>query len=216
MKWLCILFVFVLSALAQPPVPARIPPTNPMQEAIAKQRAAAAVQRESVRKQFEMAEQWRAATPPTLDPPAMEAAPADCDPIAETELAPMIDTAAKGHELQPKLLRAVMEKESAFRPCAVSPKGAQGLMQLMPDTAGQFGVSDAFDPKQNIEAGATFLKQLLDKYKGDIGMALGAYNAGSSTVDQAGGIPNIAETRDYVDAILKKIALPPAEPRPVH
>lgn len=145
----------------------------------------------------------------------MEAAPADCDPIAETELAPMIDTAAKGHELQPKLLRAVMEKESAFRPCAVSPKGAQGLMQLMPDTAGQFGVSDAFDPKQNIEAGATFLKQLLDKYKGDIGMALGAYNAGSSTVDQAGGIPNIAETRDYVDAILKKIALPPAEPRPV-
>jgi soluble lytic murein transglycosylase-like protein len=186
-----------------------------MQEAIAKQRAAAAVQRESVRKQFEMAEQWRAATPPTLDPPAMEAAPADCDPIAETELAPMIDTAAKGHELQPKLLRAVMEKESAFRPCAVSPKGAQGLMQLMPDTAGQFGVSDVFDPKQNIEAGATFLKQLLDKYKGDIGMALGAYNAGSSTVDQAGGIPNIAETRDYVDAILKKIALPPAEPRPV-
>jgi soluble lytic murein transglycosylase-like protein len=85
-------------------------------------------------------------------------------------------------------------------------------MQLLPATAVQFGVSDAFDPKQNVQAGATFLKQLLDKYKGDIGMALGAYNAGSSTVDQAGGIPNIPETRDYVDAILKKIA----EPRPVH
>ena len=141
----------------------------------------------------------------------MEVAPADCDPIAETELAPMIDAAAKGHELQPRLLRAVMERESGFHPCAVSPKGAQGLMQLMPDTAGQFGVSDAFDPKQNIEAGATFLKQLLDKYKGDTAMALGAYNAGPSTVDQAGGIPNIPETRDYVDAILKKIA----EPRPV-
>lgn len=182
-----------------------------MQEAVSKQRAAAAVQRQSVRKQFEMAEQWRAATPPALDPPDIEVAPADCDPIAETELAPMIDTAAKGHELQPKLLRAVMERESGFHPCAVSPKGAQGLMQLMPDTAGQFGVSDAFDPKQNIDAGATFLKQLLDKYKGDIGMALGAYNAGPSTVDQAGGIPNIPETRDYVDAILKKIA----EPRPV-
>jgi soluble lytic murein transglycosylase-like protein len=216
MKWLFVLFLFLSSALAQPArTPSTTPPTNPMQEAIAKQRAAAAVQRESVRKQFEMAEQWRRATPPALDPPAMEAAPADCDPIAEAELAPMIDTAAKGHEIQPKLLRAVMEKESAFRPCAVSPKGAQGLMQLMPDTAGQFGVSDAFDPKQNIEAGATFLKQLLDKYKGDIGMALGAYNAGPSTVDQAGGIPNIPETRDYVDAILKKIALPPAEPRPV-
>jgi soluble lytic murein transglycosylase-like protein len=213
MKWVFILFLS--SALAQPPAPAR----SPMQEAVSKQRAAAAVQRESVRKQFEMAEQWRAATPPALDPPAMppatEDAPADCDPIPETELTPMIDTAAKGHEIQPKLLRAVMERESGFHPCAVSPKGAQGLMQLMPDTAGQFGVSDAFDPKQNIEAGATFLKQLLDKYKGDIGMALGAYNAGPSTVDQAGGIPNIPETRDYVDAILKKIALPPAEPRPV-
>src|SRR5450432_3316547 len=216
MKWLCILFVFVLSALAQPPVPARIPPTNPMQEAIAKQRAAAAVQRESVRKQFEMAEQWRAATPPALDPPAMEAAPADCDPIAEAELAPMIDTAAKGHEIQPKLLRAVMEQESGLRPCAVSPKGAQGLMQLMPDTAGQLGVEDPFDPKQNIEGGARFLKQLLDKYKGDLPLALGAYNAGPSTVDQTGKVPDIPETRDYVAAILKKmLAAPPSEPKPV-
>jgi soluble lytic murein transglycosylase-like protein len=216
MKLSFILSLFLSSALAQPPAPpARNPPINLMQEAIGKQRAAAAVQRESVRKQFAMAEQWRAATPPALGPPAMEVAPAGCDPIADTELAPMIDTAARGHELQPQLLRAVMERESGFHPCAVSPKGAQGLMQLMPGTAGQFGVGDAFDPKQNIEAGATFLKQLLDKYKGDIGMALGAYNAGPSTVDQAGGIPNIPETRDYVDAILKKLALPPAEPQPV-
>jgi soluble lytic murein transglycosylase-like protein len=214
-----ILFVILSGALAQPPTaPARTsptPPINPMQDAIGKQRAAAAVQRQAVQIQIEMAAQWRAATPPALEPADVEGAPADCDPIAEIELAPMIDTAAQGHQLQPKLLRAVMERESGFHACAVSPKGAKGLMQLMPDTAGQFGVSDAFDPKQNIEAGATFLKQLLDKYKGNIGMALGAYNAGPSTVDQAGGIPNIPETRDYVDAILKKMALPPAEPRPV-
>jgi soluble lytic murein transglycosylase-like protein len=204
-----LIFILLLSsALAQAQTPARTPPVNPMQEAIAKQRAAAAMQRESVRKQFEMAEQWRAATPPALDPPATEAASPDCDPIAETELTPLIETSAKGHAIQAKLLRAVMEQESGFRACAVSPKGAKGLMQLMPDTAGQFGVSDVFDPKQNIEGGATFLKQLLDKYKGDIALALGAYNAGPSTVDQAGGIPNIPETRGYVEAIMKKIEHP--------
>lgn len=207
-----LVLILLSGALAYAQTPARTspitPPINPMQENIAKQRAAAAVQREAVRKQFEMAEQWRAATPPALDPPAAEAAPPDCDPIAEIELTPMIETAAKGHAIQPKLLRAVMEQESGFHACAVSPKGAKGLMQLMPDTAGQFGVSDVFDPKQNIEGGATFLKQLLDKYKGDIGLALGAYNAGPSTVDQAGGIPNIPETRDYVDAILKKMGHP--------
>jgi hypothetical protein len=108
MKWFFILFLSLPGALAQPPTP---PARNSMQEAIARQRAAAAVQREAVRKQFEMAEQWRAATPPALDPPATDVAPTDCEPIADVELAPMIDTAAKGHELQPKLLRAVMERE---------------------------------------------------------------------------------------------------------
>src|SRR5439155_15858807 len=149
-----------------------------MHKAIAKQLDAAAVQRESVRKQMAMATplhgaaQWRAP-----EPSATEVAAPNCDPIAEVELAPMIDSAAKAHAIQPKLLRAVMEQESGFRPCAMSPKGAQGLMQLMPDTAGQFGVRDPFDPQQNMEAGATFLKQLLDKYKGDLSLAVGAYNA---------------------------------------
>jgi soluble lytic murein transglycosylase-like protein len=76
----------------------------------------------------------------------------------------------------------------------------------MPDTAEQLAVHDVFDPKENIEAGAKYLKQLLDKYKGDLKLALGAYNAGPTTVDQAGGIPDIPETRDYVDSILKKLA----------
>lgn len=212
MKWFWMLLAS--GALAQTPSPppaavspaAASPSRNPMQDAIAKQRAAAAVQREAVRKQAEMAMQWRA-----FEPPAVEAAPADCSPIPEVELTPIIETAARTQQIQPKLLRAVIEQESAFRPCAVSPKGAKGLMQLMPDTAGQLGVEDPFDPRQNVEAGARFLKQLLEKYKGDLSLSLGAYNAGSSVVDQAAGVPKIAETQDYVNSIMKKIA----EPRPV-
>jgi soluble lytic murein transglycosylase-like protein len=238
MKWLC--FLLVTAALArtvaqtpsppaaQTPVqtPAQTavqtpaqPARNPFQEAMEKQRAASAVQRDAVRKQAEMAAQWRApatALTEATEAPLTETPEAECRPIAEVELTPMIDAAAQTHSVEPKLLRAVMERESGFRPCAVSPKGAQGLMQLMPDTAGQLGVEDAFDPKQNIDGGAKFLKQLLDKYKGDLPLALGAYNAGPSTVDQAGKVPDIPETRDYVAAILKKLAAsPPSEPKPI-
>jgi soluble lytic murein transglycosylase-like protein len=78
-------------------------------------------------------------------------------------------------------------------------------MQLMPATIEQFNVADAFDPVQNIEAGATYLRQLLDKYKGDLKLALGAYNAGTAAVDKSGAIPEIQETQDYVEAILKKV-----------
>ena len=83
--------------------------------------------------------------------------------------------------------------------------GARGLMQIMPDTAGDLNLKDVFDPKENIAAGSKYLKQLLDKYKGDNKLALAAYNAGSAAVDAANGVPDIQETRDYVDAILKKI-----------
>jgi soluble lytic murein transglycosylase-like protein len=102
-------------------------------------------------------------------------------------------------------------QESAFRPCAVSAKGAEGLMQLMPETAAELGVADPFDPRQNLDGGARFLKQLLDKYKGDLPQALGAYNAGPKTVDESGGVPDLQETREYVDAILAKAGLKPAE-----
>jgi soluble lytic murein transglycosylase-like protein len=132
-----------------------------------------------------------------------------CDAIADSAVSPLIDTAAKAQGLDNKLVRAVIEQESAYRPCAVSSKGAQGLMQLMPDTAGLLGVQDPFDPKENIDAGTKYLKQLLDKYKGDVAQALGAYNAGPGTVDQAGGVPEIPETKSYVDAILKKLGIAP-------
>jgi soluble lytic murein transglycosylase-like protein len=133
------------------------------------------------------------------------AAVADCDPIGDTIVAPIIESAAKARDIKPALLRAVMEQESAMRPCAVSAKGAQGLMQLMPDTCDQLGVKDPFDVKENVEAGAKYLKSLMDLFKGDLRQALGAYNAGPAAATQAGGVPDIPETRNYVDSIMKKL-----------
>ncbi len=180
-----------------------------------KQRAAAATQRESIRKQAEnlgvsLASTVMAAPPDPVavkDPAAVKpASDTGCDALEAEVITPIIDAAAKAQTLAPKLIRAVIEQESAYRPCAQSVKGAKGLMQLMPDTAQQLGVEDPFDPQQNVLAGAKYLKQLLDKYGGNLTQALGAYNAGPATVDQAGGLPNIRETQDYVKAIMQKMS----------
>ncbi len=178
-----------------------------MKAAADKQRAAIAAQREAVQKQAAAAGVW---LPPWAAPTGLAEPP--CEPIADPAVAPIIEGAAKAHNLQPTLIRAVIEQESGFHPCAVSPTGAEGLMQLMPDTAEELGVNDPFDAGQNIEAGAKYLKDLIDKYKGDLAQALGAYNAGPGTADQAGGIPEIPETRDYVNAILKKLDIKPIPP----
>jgi soluble lytic murein transglycosylase-like protein len=181
-----------------------------MKASVAKQLAAIAAQREAVRKQAGAAGSWLS---PWASAPLMQP---ECDPIADPVVAPLIEGAAKAHDIEPKLIRAVIEQESGFRPCAISARGAEGLMQLMPDTAEQLGVADPFDPSQNIEAGAKFLKELIDKYQGDVAQALGAYNAGPGAADKAGGIPEIPETRDYIDAILKKLDIkpPPVIPPP--
>jgi soluble lytic murein transglycosylase-like protein len=131
---------------------------------------------------------------------------AACDPLAAESLNPLVDDAAKREGVGSELVHAVIDRESGARPCAVSPKGAQGLMQLMPSVASDFGVQDPFDPKQNVSAGTRLLKQLLTKYNGDVGLALGAYNAGSGRVDREGGIPDIPETINYVSDILAKVA----------
>ena len=128
-----------------------------------------------------------------------------CDPVPEDQVAPLIDQAAKAQQLPSKLISAVIAQESGYRPCAVSEKGAEGLMQLMPATAEQLRVEDPFDPKANIAAGAAFLRQLLEKYKGDLAQALAAYNAGPETVEKANGVPDIPETKSYVAAILEKV-----------
>jgi len=205
---------------AEPPAltPA-LSPAEAMRASIEKQRAAVEKQREAVRKQAESAGAWLKPGDPPPPVGSEPAAPqADCEPLPDAVVAPLIETTAKSQEVQPELLRAVMERESGYRPCAVSSKGAQGLMQLMPETALELGVSDPFDAKESISGGAKFLKQLMDKYKGDLSKALGAYNAGPAAVDQADGIPDIQETKDYVDAILKKLgvarAVPPNDPAP--
>jgi soluble lytic murein transglycosylase-like protein len=125
----------------------------------------------------------------------------DCDPLPESAVDALVKQSSKSQEIDEDLLRGVIKQESAFHPCAVSPKGAMGLMQLMPATATQLGVPNPFDPAENVEAGATLLKQLLQRYGGDLNLALGAYNAGTAKVDAAAGVPKIPETEDYVKRI---------------
>jgi soluble lytic murein transglycosylase-like protein len=109
---------------------------------------------------------------------------------------------AARHGVAADLVEGVIRAESAFNPRAVSNKGAQGLMQLMPRTASSLGVRDVFDPRENIDGGVRHLRYLLDKYPGNVSLALAAYNAGEKAVDQYGGIPPYAETQQYVQKIL--------------
>jgi soluble lytic murein transglycosylase-like protein len=137
--------------------------------------------------------------------PALGAA---CDPMPEEELAPLIQQAARQEGLEESLLRAVAEQESGLRACAVSPRGAMGLMQLMPATAQELGVQDPFDPRENLLSGARFLKQLLTRFGGDAALALGAYNSGPGRVAESGGVPAIPETVRYVREILSRLPPP--------
>jgi soluble lytic murein transglycosylase-like protein len=138
-----------------------------------------------------------------VDP--VEPLAADCDPLKPAEIDGAIDDTAKRNGLTPDLLRALIQRESAFKPCAVSRKGAMGLMQLMPGTAADLELLDPFDPIENVRAGSQYLRQLLDRYGGDVMLALSAYNAGPARVDAAGGIPPIKETQNYVNDIVSKI-----------
>ena len=115
----------------------------------------------------------------------------------------LIDVAAHAAGVEPDLVRAVLVVESGADPTAVSPRGARGLMQLMPATARQYGVRDAFDPEQNIRAGSRYLRDLTDHYRNDLELTLAAYNAGPAAVDQHGAIPPIKETLDYVPRVLQ-------------
>lgn len=121
----------------------------------------------------------------------------------KTKLTPVIDEVAQKYRLDPKLLHAVIRAESAYNPHAVSPKGAVGLMQLMPETAARYGIYDRYDPFKNLEAGARYLRDLLLTF-GDIRLAVAAYNAGEGAVRKYGNrIPPYFETREYVARVLK-------------
>ena len=113
----------------------------------------------------------------------------------------LVQEAAERHHIDPALVRAVIETESGWNATAKSRKGALGLMQLIPTTAVRFGVNDAFSPQQNVDAGVRYLKTLLQRYNGNLDLALAAYNAGEGAVDRAHGIPAFRETRDYVQKV---------------
>ncbi len=116
--------------------------------------------------------------------------------------APIFERAAERHGLDPALLTSVAVVESALNPDAVSPKGAVGLLQLMPQTAERFGVNDRRDPAANVDAGARYLSWLMDRFEGRTELALAGYNAGEGAVDRHRGIPPYRETRDYVQRVM--------------
>ncbi len=113
----------------------------------------------------------------------------------------LVREAADRHRVDPALVRAVIETESNWNPKAWSHKGAGGLMQLIPTTAQRYGAYDVFDPQQNIDAGVKHLKWLLERYNGNLDLALAAYNAGEGAVDRVHGVPAYRETRDYVQKV---------------
>ena len=133
----------------------------------------------------------------------------DADPLPEgTPFRDEITTAAQDANLHPWLLAALVQAESGFNPNAVSRAGACGLTQLMPVAVVEHGVTDVWDPEQNLRAGATHLRRLLDRFD-DLRLALAAYNAGAATVDRSGGIPPYRETRQFVRRIMAVFCPPP-------
>ena len=162
---------------------------------------------------------WIAGGPTATAPAAALSAPAYTAP-AYTVIADAagpqawqahVAALAARYDLSPALLEAVVWQESRWNPAAVSPAGARGLAQLMPATGRQLGV-DWRDPHANLEGGARYLRLQLDRFDGDVEKALAAYNAGPERVARAGGVPNIRETRQYVAAIMARLARPMTRP----
>lgn len=123
-------------------------------------------------------------------------------PLPDASLEPVISRHADSYQLDPKLVRAVIQVESGYNPHAVSHKGAMGLMQLMPGTANLLAVEDPYDPDQNVRGGVAYLRRMLDRFEGRLELAVAAYNAGPGAVERHGGIPPYRETRDYVRKVL--------------
>ena len=146
----------------------------------------------------------------------------DSEPAAEPQASPpgideAVERIAAEHALPPQLIHSVIKVESNYNPYAISNKGAFGLMQLIPQTAHRFGVSNVFNPVENIQGGARYLRYLLDLYGGNYPLALAAYNAGEAAVARYGGVPPYAETQNYLIQVKKQLeaARKSAAPKPV-
>ncbi len=142
--------------------------------------------------------------PPTIPAPKVVAAPVGiATPSAPVTLDQAIAAGSQRYRIDPDLISSVIRAESNFNAHAISPKGAQGLMQLMPQTASNLGVSNAFDPQANVDGGTRYLRELIERYNFDLVKALAAYNAGPKRVEQYGGVPPYRETRAYVARIVR-------------
>jgi soluble lytic murein transglycosylase-like protein len=145
---------------------------------------------------------------PTAEIESFEPAPPDLQDAAvpnpkSQDLKSIVSAASSQHQVDADFIASVIHAESANNPHAVSPKGAQGLMQLMPGTAGKLGVKDSFDPAENVDGGVRYLRELLLLYNGDMVKALAAYNAGPQRVEQYKGVPPYRETHAYVARVIK-------------
>ncbi len=141
--------------------------------------------------------------------PGAELSFGDAAPVPETPYGDLIHQTGRRHDLNPALIAAMVRAESAFDPWAVSHKGAQGLLQLMPATAERFGVPQErlFDAAENLEAGVRYLKWLERRFEGDLVLMLAAYNAGEANVDQHAGVPPFRETQDYIRRVMSSLGL---------
>jgi len=154
---------------------------------------------------------------PAVEPPVVAEAPVvlavplvSDEVLAARPFADLISTVASAYQVDVRLVHAVIEQESNYQARARSKKGAKGLMQLMPETARQYGVRNSYDPKSNLDAGVRHLKDLMSRL--DLPMALAAYNAGEATIRRYGGLPPFPETQSYVRNILRRLGATPAGP----
>lgn len=126
--------------------------------------------------------------------------------VAPAQIDSLVNDNAQSQDVDPALIKAIIANESGFNANATSNVGAQGLMQLMPGTAAGLGVTDAYDPAQNVAGGTKYIKGLLERFNGDVRLAVAAYNAGPGAVEKYGGVPPYAETQNYVQNVLSSYA----------